>query len=372
MARLRLQARPAWNLLLALIAFAALDTIVFKSGLYAWVASPASTAGRLLFQTRMERRRRPAPGVDEALILGDSKLAEGFSPRVADAVEPQSRLRLISAAVPGISLRGMYYLMRAVDPTRSRYREIVVPLYFYRAHPVVEDMRDRMLDVDMLAPISNLGDYVELARDFATPALQAKVLVDGLVGSIYFGPDVRDFLGNPWQRARDVGWYTIVGDRLAYQYDGHPESMAGLAYDPATHVVTYPPRLNPTERALVDSYFREPEPAERAGAAAYADYTRQWLGRIVADYRGTRTRIVVICMPQGPLPLPRLQPQPDAPSLVAPLAGEPGVTVLDEQTFANLARPELYFDMLHLNAAGRIAFSQQLVAALRADSSRQP
>jgi lysophospholipase L1-like esterase len=38
----------------------------------------------------------------------------------------------------------------------------------------------------------------------------------------------------------------------------------------------------------------------------------------------------------------------------------PVVTVLDENSFASLERPEYFFDTLHLNAEGRKSFSAML------------
>jgi hypothetical protein len=365
MSRPRFQLRPPLNLLLALVCFLALDAAIFKSGLYARIAAPGSMAGQLLYTVRDEAARPRAGSVDEALVVGDSKIAEGFAPAAADEWIPNAPLRLISGASPGISLRGMYYLLRRLDAKRDRYRMIVVPLYFYEGFPLQDQLDERFLDAEMMAPILGLSDYLDFARSFPDRALVGKALLEGFVRSASFAADVRDLVAHPQQRRVDVAWRNHVADRAAYLYAGRPEDMRGLAFDPTTHTIRYPSRLTAAQRQAVASYFeRLPEPAARQKAAEVAAYVHEWAGRIVADYRGTRTTVVFIRMPEGPTPLPRLEPPPGAPSLVAGLAGRPGVEVVDGSTFASLERPEYYFDMLHFNVAGRTVFSRKLLEVL--------
>lgn len=314
---------------------------------------------------RYELERPRVRGVDEALVIGDSKIAEGFSAGAADEWIPGAPLRLIPCPAPGISLRGIHYVLARLDPRRDRYRMIVLPLYAYRAFAVQDQFDERLLDVDMLAPILGLADYLDFARSFPDRALTSRALLQGLVGSAYFAADVRDLLAHPQQRRADVAWRTQAGARSEYLYAGRAEDMRGLAFDAATGAIRHPSRLTAAERAAVDGYYqRLPEAESRAQAMRYAAYVHEWAGRIVARYRGTRTTIVFVRMPGGPTPLPRLEPPSGAPSLVAELVGQPNVEVVDDAAFAALERPEYYFDMLHLNAAGRTAFSRKLLEVL--------
>ncbi len=367
MRRSRLQLRAPWNLVVGLVCFVALDAAIFKSGLYARIASPASMPGGLYYDVRFELARPRTPGVDEALVIGDSKIAEGFSPTVADAASHDAPLKLIGCPAPGISLRGIYYTLRRLDPApRSLSHDRGAALDFYDAFPILDDELDeRMLDADMLAPILGLGDYLDFVRSLPDRPQAAKALLSRLVGSATWAADVRDLLAHPQQRRIDVGWRTAAAEREEYAYDGRPEDMRGLAFEAATHTIRYPSRLTPSQRAAVDVYYEPlPEAESRRQADRFAAYVHRWTNRLVADYHGSRTTLVFVRMPEGPTPLPRLEPPAGAPSLVAELAGHAGVEVVDSAAFASLERPELYFDMLHLNAAGRAAFSRKLVEVL--------
>ncbi|MBO0696576.1 MAG: hypothetical protein J2P56_10835, partial [Verrucomicrobia bacterium] len=70
------------NLILGLAAFICVDGVVFHTALYTSILAPDSYAGRIAVLTRAEKRRG-ASGLKEVLVLGDSRMAEGFSAPVA-------------------------------------------------------------------------------------------------------------------------------------------------------------------------------------------------------------------------------------------------------------------------------------------------
>src|SRR5262245_38447748 len=70
------------NLLLGAVAFVFLDCIIFHTQLYTSILAPDSYAGRLAPIIQAEKQRAPS-GLREVLVLGDSRIAEGFSTAVA-------------------------------------------------------------------------------------------------------------------------------------------------------------------------------------------------------------------------------------------------------------------------------------------------
>src|SRR5437762_4131154 len=114
------------NLLFGVAAFVCLDGIIFHSGLYVSILAPDSYAGRLAVLTRAEEQR-PASGLKEVLVLGDSRMAEGFSTTVANELGSAAGFKFVSLAEPGSAVSSWYYMLREVDPTARRYWAIVVP-----------------------------------------------------------------------------------------------------------------------------------------------------------------------------------------------------------------------------------------------------
>ena len=84
------------NLLLGAVAFVALDGIMFHTRLYPSILAPDSYAGRLAVITRAEKQRAPS-GRKEVLVLGDSRIAEGFSTAVADELGSAAGLTMVDA-----------------------------------------------------------------------------------------------------------------------------------------------------------------------------------------------------------------------------------------------------------------------------------
>src|SRR5213592_4943690 len=104
------------NLLLGVAAFVCLDGIIFHTGLYVSILAPDSYAGRLAVITRAEKQR-PSSGLKEVLVLGDSRMAEGFSATVADEIGSSAGFKFVSLAEPAASVNTWYYMLREVDPT---------------------------------------------------------------------------------------------------------------------------------------------------------------------------------------------------------------------------------------------------------------
>jgi hypothetical protein len=149
----------ARNLLLGLAAFVCVDGVVFHSRLYTSFLAPDSYAGRLAVITRAEKDR-VSSGLKEVLVLGDSRMAEGFSAAVADKLS--SGLKFVNLAEPASSVNVWDYMLREVDPTRRRYRAIVVP-YGIGFEPNSADS----LRISMAAPLLHYRDCLILRLLFS-------------------------------------------------------------------------------------------------------------------------------------------------------------------------------------------------------------
>src|SRR5262249_14604119 len=114
------------NLLLGIVAFLCVDGAIFHSGLYVSILAPGSYAGRVERITLAEEKRAPS-GMKEVLVLGDSRIAEGFSASLANELGSPAGVKFVSLAEPAASANTWYYMLRKVDPTKRRYSAIIIP-----------------------------------------------------------------------------------------------------------------------------------------------------------------------------------------------------------------------------------------------------
>ena len=150
----------ARNLLLGLAVFICVDGVVFHTRLYTSILAPDSYAGRIAVMTRAEKQRRSS-GLKEVLVLGDSRMAEGFSAAVADKLSSVAGFKFVNLAEPASSVNIWPYMLREVDPTTRRYWAIVVP-YGIGYEPNNADH----LRISMAAPLLRYEDCFNFASGF--------------------------------------------------------------------------------------------------------------------------------------------------------------------------------------------------------------
>src|SRR5271165_5951255 len=86
-----------------------LDAALFRTGLYRPLIEPQSYAGET------ELALRQASARDAVVVVGDSRIAEGFSATVANGVTHGAPF-FVNASVHGSTLRCWYYLLREANP----------------------------------------------------------------------------------------------------------------------------------------------------------------------------------------------------------------------------------------------------------------
>src|ERR1700728_4192985 len=96
-------ARGALWTMIALAAFFAADSLLFRTGWYASHLLPDSSAGTLESQLHWLKNTPPS-GRPEVLIVGDSRIAEGFSASVADSAVGE-RLHFWNFGMPSTTPR---------------------------------------------------------------------------------------------------------------------------------------------------------------------------------------------------------------------------------------------------------------------------
>ena len=342
----------ARNLFLGIAAFICVDGAIFHSGLYVSILAPSSYAGRVWRITRTEKERTPS-GLKEVLVLGDSRIAEGFSATLANELGSPAGLKFVSLAEPAASANTWYYMVREVDPSKRRYSAIIIP-YGIGYEPNNADP----LRISMTAPLLRYRDAFHFASGFQRWSGRFRAFVAGILRGSAYQDDVVDLLAHPIARIKNVR----QADRThsGSEYKGRDYDLVGTTYDASTGQVIFASKLTEAQRLAFRRSLIQPSQSDTEYSLKLQ---RDWIPRIMDRYSHSPTAIVLTPLPRGPFlelggfsraygsVLPRSVIQRASFSV-------PG------DTFDFLEQPENYFDAFHLNAKGRQRFTEKLVSEL--------
>jgi hypothetical protein len=335
-----------------LLAWLAVDALVFRSGWYNRWLEPNSSTGQV--EARMAWLRQvPHGAIPEAIVFGDSRVAHALWAPVAAAASG-NKLRFWNFGIPGTLPRDWYYMLRDADPDRRRFSAVVLGLDQYSDEDYVDVYADRTIDVSFLAGRLRLGDCGEFASSMLSPRSRAQALAGCLLKGIAQRGDVRDLLSNWTEHLARAKTWREHSLRDVDAFPGVDANLRGLRADWEHHVLTFPPGTDDTGRALIQATVMPHWPAH---TGATTRYRGQWLTKIFDLYRGSSTRIILLELPRAPLPKPESATPRGFLNSALPRAG---VIALDAATFRDLERPELFADGLHLNRQGRAIFSERL------------
>jgi hypothetical protein len=309
------------------------DAILFRTGWYVTILEPDSYAGRVA--TLTDRSRRHPTTRSYVLVLGDSRIGEGFSARIAGEEGSSSGLGFFNASVPAASIRCQSYLLRWLSEERN-WRAAVVTLDSYGDEDRPADHDADYLDAEILTPFASLADSAKIA--LSTRSLRAGFSASraGLLRGFALRPDIHAFLSDPSGRLRKVAAYRESSAAWDYEYEGKD--------------------LQFKDR------FEPPLPIRQTGELYR--FRRRWLEQIRSLADSRRIPLIVARLPGTPGPRSAAGNLPSAVRDV--LEGVEGVTVLPEGLFTDLERGDMFFDRLHLNAKGRREFSMRLARSVAA------
>ncbi len=342
---------------LALLLCAALDLLVFQTGLYRRLLDPFSSAGSLE-SSLAAVRRFPAEASRDVLVVGDSRIYSGLDPAVA--ARASHGLRFLNAGVPGTTPRCWYYYLRAVDPHATRFRALVIPVDTYADDDSAIgalDGNDRDTDLHYLAFRIGPSAALRVASSFNNLTQAAETAFSVIFRYPLVAADVRDLLVNPLARLNAIRAARAVGAYDPLVRHRRTEVLTGLRFDPRTGTLVIPAFVSAAERAaLRTQILRRPR-----SSPSYAAYRREWLGPIVQRYRAAGVPVIFVRIPTRPLHI--YPPAPPSGTLLA-FARDDGAWLLPQRRFLALERPAFFADHDHLNAAGSVRFSELLGAAV--------
>lgn len=340
--------------LLLLLAFAALlvlDGLVFRIGPYKKILEPDSTAGQFELVLRREQEAQREYGDNLVATFGDSRMS--YYPREAAKVEPQTGYYLRQAGLAGTNARVWYYMLRDLDPTASRYRAIVMAVNDFDDEDLSYAEADDLRVVHYAAARLRLRDVPELVLSFRSWPARWEALRSTLLKGYTYQADLQEFLQNPRKRIDYVKLSNSGYPHWTWDYVETSRTLEGLAIDWSTFGVTFPPNATPDQTETIMNFLAR-RPAPQTGVMAA--FRRQWMGKIIDRYRNSRTKIIFVRLPRGPLVRPdNLVKKRSA--TIRDFAKEPNVLLANEHAFDELERPELFKDGLHMNDKGDTRFS---------------
>ena len=329
------------------------DAALFRSSLYTAVLRPDSYAGKFRSIVRIARSAA-ARSRKPVLVLGDSRIAEGFSAKVADATG--HGVHFVGAGVPAASLRAWFYILREADPSRDSFSVVVLPVDDYDDEDGIWDRDDVLTDAHIVLPTLRIWDILEFVRSYRKPEARWEILRDTILKGLVYRDDIREFLRDPAARLVSVKAYRAHEEDEYYNYKGRADSLSGLKWDAASRQLYSPQQIDPaTQTQLKEALVRAPAP-QTGRCKTYRQY---WLSRLIDPYAHSGTKFLFVRLPRNPLPMPHYA-RYDAASSIRELRSHPCVIVEDEHTLDYLEQPQYFFDAFHMNLTGRRLFSGRL------------
>jgi hypothetical protein len=344
---------PIAAILVGVMGLFGLDALLFRTPLYPSILEPDSSAGLFEMTLRRERQAQLEHGDNLVVTLGDSRFA--YSTKIADTVTPETGLIFRHAGVAGSDARSWYYMLRDLDPKANRYRAVILGTPDYDDEDEAFNPFDDIRALHYVVARLRWTDSVRFALSFQNPEFRWQAFRGALLKGTVLQQDILAFLKNPIHRLDYVALCRRGWAGWTYDYQETTRSMAGLKIDWTTRTATYPPDSDQNQHDTLERVLDQPAPQTGRLAA----YRREWFGRIVERYRGSRTRIIFVRLPRGPIPPPEGFARKLS-SSIREFASAPNVMLTDEHAFEPLERPELFKDGIHLNRAGIGAFTPML------------
>ncbi len=346
--------RIAFVLVSAWVSLLGVDALLFRTGFYTSILNPDSSTG--IFELTLSREQEFLKHYfDHNLVLtfGDSRFA--YAPRLANEVANETGLVFRHGGIGGTDARTWYYMLRDLDPTASRYRAIVLGVTNFDDQDEPFNPLNDIRSLHYVIVRLRWADVVPFAFSFKDTHLKWQAFRGAVLKGIVLQNDLYDFLAHPAHRLEYVRITREGWDSWTSGYVETDRSVEGLEINWQNFTAKYPPDADQNVRDTVGSLLVHEDPHD----GRVSRFRREWFGRIIDRYRGSRTKVIIVRLPRGAIPRPAWLAHPTS-SSIREFASRPNVLLDDEHAFESLERPVLFKDGVHLNRAGIAKFSPML------------
>jgi hypothetical protein len=341
----------------------AVDFLVFRTGMYFRLVEPESTAGTLMM-TRLAAVSAYRPEARNIVVIGDSRIGEGFSSRIANQIGEAHGINFIHLGVAGSTPRVWKYSLQTTEQRTGRFAAVVLMATSFQDTSPFEDLAERVLDISYLMPILRTVDTFEFVTSFSSGGARRQALRAFVFPAVAMQNDVRKFFWSPVARIEKAIVWSNGFPGWFYDYPGRPERLPDISQATLAAAVDDPTVVPASLRDGLVAYLRaarnRPTAEQIEKTAAYRS---RWFGRIAEYFQSRGTPVFVVQIPRGPFHQTLVGNNP-AQGALAELSRAEKLTLLATTPFLDLEEPQFFFDFLHLNQAGRLAFSQRLAEAL--------
>jgi len=344
-----------------LLVLVAIDALIFRTDLYFRYLEPQSTAGTIALNYPVfDHDYRQ--GAKNVLVVGDSRIGEGFSRAAANAIGEKRGVNFIRIGMPGTTPRVWKYFLSSIDRPSQPISAVVLMTSSLRDSEELElgNPNDRLLDVSYMAPLLRLADVPEFVGSFQDRAARIRALRASAFPALAVQSDLHGFLAAPIARIEKARVWSASYPTSLDGYQGRPERIPDVAPSALSAPRFDPAAVSPEIAQSLGDYLRsQRSPRPPTSARNIQEYRKVWYGRIAEEYSARRIPVFVYQIPRGPFHKELVGDRPPEGSLVE-LARAGKLTLLDAAPFVDLEQPQYFFDFLHLNNVGRQAFSQRL------------
>lgn len=355
----RHMAKNVSPVLVALLVLLIFNAIIPRLTNYYYWVKPDSTMG-WAEQMQGVVLHQIVPGKKNVIVIGDSRVSEGFSAVLANKMSGRSDINFIQAGIPGTTPRVWYYFLKKVDPDHRLFAAVVLMTPRFDDDNDSGDLTNNAIDLTYLTPITDFRDIPAIANSFT--GLREKIHAVGtlLMPLMTAREDLFDFVQNPGARLRDAQAYHGHFSEWLLAYRAPAISVPALdanqlkTFDVAT--LNRPAAISAEIKTYIDSVLSNPPGVSPAHSTAYRTL---WYGKIADEYAAAQAPLLVFQVPRGPYEQFSAR-QVRSDSGLSALAREKRVTLLDPHPFEMIERPQYFQDALHVNGSGQVMMTEAL------------
>jgi hypothetical protein len=297
-------------------------------------------------------------GEKNVVVVGDSRVGEGFSITVANPVGQKEGVNFIGLGMPGTTPRVWYYFLRRIARHTKPLAALVLMTDSLDDRSVVENLSNRDLDISYMMPLLRTMDILQFVESFHDTDARIRALRAAALPALAMQSDFHAFLTSPIARIEKARQFRRNYAGWMATYSGRPVRVPDVPRSVLFAPWFDPNAVSPNIAQSLGAYLRnlrEPShPVEET-----KEYRRLWYGRIAAFYQNRRVPVYVYQMPRGPFHKELVGDLPAEGSLLD-LAHSGKIALLPSAPFVELEQPQFFFDFVHLNGAGRKIFSENL------------
>lgn len=344
---------------IGLLFLVALDSVVFRTGIYFRYLEPESTAGTVTINMPLfDHDYRN--GARNVLVIGDSRVGEGFSPGVANTVGEKHGVNFIRIGMPGTTPRVWKYFLSRIDRRSQPVAAVLLMATSFRDGDELGSLTDRVLDINYMSPLLRPADIPEFVSSFHDQAARNRALRAAALPALAMQTDLHAFLVSPVARIKKARLWRRGYAQWMNDYPGRTERLPDVPPNVLSAPSFDPSAVPPSIAQPLGEYLRNLRAPHPPGLAKETkDYRSLWYGRIAEYYQSRNIPVFVYQMPRGPFHKELVGDWPADGSLLE-LERARKLTLIDASPFVDLEQPQYFFDFLHLNRVGRQAFSQRL------------